>query len=73
MPGDAGVEDIGGQEIVTLEKPEAGGGHDEMEKPGLAADRAITLDRFDFGRRHNLEANSPAVAAAKVANQWFLR
>jgi hypothetical protein len=44
-----------------------------MEKPGLAADRAITLDRFDFGRRHNLEANSPAVAAAKVANQWFLR
>jgi len=61
-----GVEAVAGEEFGTLQQAEAGFFHDQMEKPGPAADRAVAVLDRQLGRGSDLEADAAAVAAAAM-------
>ena len=67
--GDTGVECVGGEVLFTLNEPESGGGHNQMEVGGHRTDRTIAELGFDLRRRVHLEPDPTTVAAAGVGDE----
>src|SRR5262249_54057440 len=70
--GGAGIECIGGEDFAAAHQFEAVAGHDEMQEPDPAADRAVALGYGDVGGSTDLEAYPPAVTAAGVRDHCSL-
>ena len=72
VPGDPGVEGVGGEILLALDEAEPAGGNDQVEVGGHRADRTVAdLDLELCGRVH-LETHSTAVAAAGVGYEVLL-
>jgi hypothetical protein len=67
-----GVEGVSRKRFRTLDKSETGLWHDEMQKPALAADRAVAFNGVDLGLSFNLELYPAAMASAAVFDQVTL-
>jgi hypothetical protein len=61
-----GVKAVAREGIGALKQAKAGFFHDQMEKTGPAADRAVAVLDRELGRASDLEANAAAVAAAAM-------
>jgi hypothetical protein len=62
----AGIESVGGETILALEKFEPGSRYKQPEITRLAADRAIALRHEDILGRHDLEAHAPAMTSPAI-------
>jgi hypothetical protein len=61
---DAGSESVGDWKLGTVKQTDLRLRDDEMEKAGLAADRAVAIARFDLGGRQDFESHLATVAPA---------
>jgi hypothetical protein len=67
MFGNTRVELIRRKLVGSVEQPEARLRHDQMQETAFAADRTVTFEPIDLGRRVDLKANPFAVASAAMA------
>lgn len=73
MFGNAGVELINNQAILTLDQGKFIFGHGKAEKSRFAANRTITLRYFNFGWGQDLKSHTPTMAAPGMFNEVTLR
>lgn len=81
MPGEAGVEPVGGQAFLSRDELELRPGHDQVKEAGFRTDRAIAVLGLDDFRRLHLESNCAAMAgtcvlhysAPRSHNAWVSR
>ena len=66
VPGDPGVEGVGGEILLALDEAEPAGGNDQVEVGGHRADRTVAELDFELCGRIDFESNPTAVTAAGV-------
>jgi len=71
MLGHSGVKRITREKFRTLKQFEITFWDYEMKKTAFAADRAITLQRLDFGGRLNFELDASTMAATRMYGPQF--
>ena len=72
VPGDPGVEGVGGEILLALDEAEPASGNDQVEVGGHRADRTVAeLDLELCGRIH-LEPDFSTMASAPVGNELMI-
>jgi len=72
VPGDPGVEGVGGEIRLALDEAEPAGGNDQVEVGGHRADRTVTELDLELGGRIDFESNPTAVTSAGVGYEVLL-
>jgi len=72
VPGDPGVEGVGGEILLALDEAEPAGGNDQVEVGGHRADRTVAELDLELCGRVDLELHHSTVAASVVGDALIL-